>query len=509
MLLLTTLPYLVAWQQVPAGHVFTWILPPYPEDGLAYQAWVRQALDGHLLFQLKYTAQPHAPFLFQPFFLVAGLLARLTGGSPGLVLLVLKCAGVILFLQIFFNFTAFLRLPRAQAQLAAVLLGVSSGLGALCAWTIGVDALAPVLGNRPPADLWLVDLTTWWALEWNPLFPYSLALILGAVQAIWAGFRRPRWGIGLLAGGLVALLTFVHPYHIPFLYGFQLLLCALWWRRASWRMVLPFFAVSLPVVAFSAWQSAQLPLLAQHAITGRMESPPVLSLLLGLGLPLALAVAGLRLDVRRLKAHAPLVLWIALALVLAYAPLWFQRKLVFGLQIPLCIWAAWGLSRGVRPHALAGLLAACAVTTPVYLLAVQFHGLRADGGPGSAYEIDNDLAAALDYLRDHTRRDETVIATYETSRLIPARSGNTAIWGHWAQSVDQAERREQMQVALTPDPRRTGAERAAAFWNSGARLVLVDPLLRARFGGPEPDWLTTETTVVFEQGAVQVRRRKD
>src|SRR5512135_1909724 len=49
-------------------------LPPYPEDSLAYLAWERQAMSGAWLFGMKYTALPHAPFLFQPFFLVVGLL---------------------------------------------------------------------------------------------------------------------------------------------------------------------------------------------------------------------------------------------------------------------------------------------------------------------------------------------------------------------------------------------------------------------------------------------------
>jgi len=36
-------------------------------------------MSGAWLFGMKYTALPHAPFLFQPFFLVVGLLARITG----------------------------------------------------------------------------------------------------------------------------------------------------------------------------------------------------------------------------------------------------------------------------------------------------------------------------------------------------------------------------------------------------------------------------------------------
>lgn len=507
LLIATTAPYVVAWLRTPPGAVFTWILPPYPEDSLAYQAWVRQAMDGHLLFSLKYTAQPHAPFLFQPFFLLAGALARATGWSPGLTLLVLKTVGVALFLHVFFAFLAFLRMPRARAHLAAVLVGTSSGVGGLCAWTLGADGVARALGTQPPADLWLVDLTTWWALEWNPLFPYSLSLIVGAVQALWATFRRPALAAGLRAGALVAVLALVHPYQVPLLYALGLLLAALWWKRTQLAALAAFFAVSGPVVAFSALQSARHPLLAQHALAGRMESPGVLALLLGLGLPLLLAVAGLRRDVRRVRVYAPLALWIGLALGLAYAPWWFQRKLLFGLSVPLCIWAAWAWDRrrlgGVRTVAILALSA----TTPLHLVQGQFRDLAAAGGPASPYVVSPDLAAALTFLRVQVPRDEVVLATFETSRLIPAWSGQPVIWGHWAQSVDLAARRAEMRRALQAGGRLEPAARAEAFWAAGARWVVVDDLMREAFGGAEPPWFTAATRVVFARGAVQVRQR--
>ena len=507
LLIATTAPYVVAWLRTPPGAVFTWILPPYPEDSLAYQAWVRQAMDGQLLFSLKYTAQPHTGFLFQPFFLLAGWLARGTGWSPGLTLLVLKTVGVALFLHVFFAFLAFLRMPRARAHLASVLLGTSSGLGGLCAWTLGSDHLARALGTQPPADLWLVDLTTWWALEWNPLFPYSLSLIVGSVHALWAAFRRPGLVAGLRAGALVAVLALVHPYQVPLLYALGLLLAVLWRTRARLVVLAAFFGVSGPVVAFSALQSARHPLLAQHALAGRMESPGLFPLLLGLGLPLALAIAGLRRDVRRIRVYAPLVLWIGLALGLAYAPWWFQRKLLFGLSVPLCIWAAWAWDRLRLGGARTAAILALAATTPIHLLQVQFRDLASARGPASPYAVSPDLAAALTFLRVQVPHDEVVLATFETSRLIPAWAGQPVIWGHWAQSVDLATRREEMRRALHPGGRVAPALRAEAFWSSGARWVVVDTLLRDAFSGAEPPWFTATTRVVFEQGDVQVRQR--
>src|SRR5208282_1280672 len=73
--ILTLLPYCVGYWLTPKGYVYTWIIPPFPADSMAYMAWSRQAYNGSVLFSMKYTALPHSPFFFNPFFLVCGWLA--------------------------------------------------------------------------------------------------------------------------------------------------------------------------------------------------------------------------------------------------------------------------------------------------------------------------------------------------------------------------------------------------------------------------------------------------
>ncbi len=48
-----------------------------------------------------------------------------------------------------------------------------------------------------------------------------------------------------------------------------------------------------------------------------------------------------------MKQYWQVVLWFLMSVVFAYFPFWFQRKLIFGAHIPLCILAAVSL----RPHA--------------------------------------------------------------------------------------------------------------------------------------------------------------
>ena len=85
----------------------------------------------------------------------------------------MKAVGVALFLFVFFRYTDYLGLSGFQSIVASILVGISSGVG-------GLVMLFGLAGGLPtkPADLWLVDSNTFWSLLWNPLFPYSLAMML-------------------------------------------------------------------------------------------------------------------------------------------------------------------------------------------------------------------------------------------------------------------------------------------------------------------------------------------
>ena len=47
-----------------------------------------------------------------------------------------------------------------------------------------------------------------------------------------------------------------------------------------------------------------------------------------------------------------------------------------------------------------------------------------------SYYIPDNVLAGLNFLKERTKPDELVFATWQTSRLIPAYSGNTVLWGH-------------------------------------------------------------------------------
>jgi hypothetical protein len=516
MVAVTSLPYLLNFFSTPAGFRYTWILPPYPEDSLAYQGWSQQATHGRLLFQIKYTALPHASFLFHPFFLVAGWMSALLGCDIGIVLWVLKAVGVALFFVTFFKYADYLGLSGFQSTAASILVGISSGLG-------GLLVLLDLAGQSPaliPADLWVVDANTFYSLLWNPLFPYSLTLMLLAIYWLDRGTREARkpdfWWSGLATG----ILALIHPYSQPLLFAFAVIIAVLRRRMEAPAYLWRHFLVLLPFLLYVFWAAAFHPLVSRHNAAGVMKSPDLVAYVLGFGFPLLLAAAGLVIGRGQLlKRYWHIVLWFLLSVAFAYLPVWFQRKFIFGAHVPLCIVAGIGfdllLARFSNARARKEALIAAVVillpllaSTPMYLLASQ--SAQARENADDAYFVSNEMMAGLKFLKNRSKPEGVVFATLETSRLIPAFAGNTVLWGHWAMSVDFKEREKWFENLFDEHANWDDPRRGREFWGTGIQYIFADGSLKQSLEQKPEEWrvILGEADKVFANGSVVIYRHR-
>jgi hypothetical protein len=513
--LATALPYLWYFASTPPGYHYTWILPPYPQDSFGYMAWSQQAANGALLFEVKFTALPQSPFLFHPFFLISGWLARLFACQVAIIHLVLKEVGVVLFFLLFYKYSEYLRLNQFQSVVASVLLGISSGVGGLLGFAGWINR-SPIL----PADLLMPEMSTYASLLWNPLFPYSLALTLLAIYYLDRGTRESRSSDLLAAGFATGGLALVHPYSQPLLLTFAV--CIVIVRsRPQWRgYLLRYFAASLPFLLYVVLVSLLQPVIAQHSSRGAMSSPSISAYILGFGLPLLMWMLGFAVQWGRwMKQYWQLVLWFALSVGFAYAPFWFQRKLVFGAHIPLCILAAISfdlvLARVRVPQVRKLCLAAVTVAfvpllalTPIYLLITEYRVAlnTADGD----YFLSNEMLDGLNFLKRASKPADVVLATVETSRLIPALSGNTVVWGHWAMSVDYSERKDWYVKLFDRYQNWDDGKRSREFWGSGIQYIFADSYLKRSIEQDQIKWyvILRDADEIFHNDTVLIYKHR-
>jgi hypothetical protein len=525
MVLATSVPYLVFWLKTPAGHRYSWILPPYPEDSFGYMAWSQQAAHGHVLFRLKYTALPHSAFLFHPFFLVAGWISRLFGCDIGIVHWVLKAVGVVLFFCVFYRYTDYLKLRRWQSILASVLVGISSGVGGLLAFS-GLAKQWQIV----PADLRLPEVSTYWALSWNPLFPYSLTLIVLIIFWLDRGtseaHRRGLWFSDLWISGLwfsgfaTGVLALIHPYALPWLFAYAVIIAV---ARRGWDafgLLLRYFAAAFPLVLYVALVSVLQPLVARHSGRGEMKSPDLVDYLLGFGLPLLICVAGLTVKPGDwVKRYWQLILWFLLSLVFSYLPFWFQRKLIFGAQIPLCILAAicldlmmnrasWFKGRSWATVVAAIILVALLVSTPLFLFVSEASEVKRD--VYGTYYVSDGVRDGLNFLKEKTRPDEVVFASWEASRMIPAYAGNTVLWGHWAMSVDLEERKQWDAHLFGENSNWQDPQRSSDFWGAGVEYIFADDGMKESMAQYPEVWrvMLNDADKVFDNGSVVIYKHR-
>jgi hypothetical protein len=464
---------------------------------------------------LKFTALPHSAFLFHPFFLIAGWLSRLFAGNIGFTLFLLKEAGVVFFLLAFFKYTDYLGLNKFQSVVATILVGVSSGLGGLLAYFGFADPSSNFSG-----DLWLVDMNTFWCLLWNPLFPYSLTLMLLTLFWLDRGSRDGRKSDFWLGGAATGILALIHPYSQPLLFTFAMLITVLLRRASALAYLFRYFLAAIPFVVYVGLVAALHPLISRHDSTGEMTSPSPLNYALGFGLPLLFCVAGLVVEREQLlKRCWPVVLWFVLSVALAYFPFWFQRKLIFGAHIPLCIVAAISLdlllnrfsksrSRGWVTAVAAIIFLPLLVSTPVYLLANENREVR--NNTDGYYYISNDVMDGLQFLKTQTKPGDVVFGTVETSRLIPGLAGNTVVWGHWAQSVDMTQRHNWITNLFNEHADWTDPARAREFWGTDIQYIFADDSLKQSLEQGRRRWqvILNEADAVFTNRLVVIYKHR-
>ncbi len=507
----TSAPYVFNWLTTPAGYHYTWIIPPYPEDSFGYMAWAQQAAHGAWLFKIKYTALSHNAFLFHPFFLLCGWISALLSCDIAIIFWAAKAIGTGVFLVTFYRYIDYLGLNRFQANVASILVGISSGLGGIFAWA---GWLKP--SSLPPADLWMPEASTFFALLWNPLFPFSLTLMLLSIYWLDRGTRDERardlWLSGLAAG----VMTLIHPYALPLLFTLTASVTIVRKRLKSIAYLFRYFAAALPFAIYVILVSRLNPLVARHNVVGVMKSPPLIMYAFGFGLPLLLGIGGLVVARRTLLTkYWHIILWVLLSVALAYAPFWFQRKLIFGAHIPLCILAAIAfdtmltkLAPARRRSILIGIaviLLPLVVATPLYLVVTQRGQVQANAD--GAYFLSDDMVEALKVLKQQSKPNDVVFATPATSRLIPVFSGNTTVWGHWAMSVDREARERWLgNLFANIDDR----NRSREFWSNDIQFVFADGALKQWLEQSPFGWgvILRDARKVFENRSVVIYERQ-
>ena len=472
-------PYLYGWLHTPTGSVYSGMTSNI-DDCLVYFSWMLEAERGHVLHHNLFSTEAQNPKLLYLWFAVLGLLAKAIG-LPLAFHLGRVLGGAALLAAVVWLLHETVQSERAR-KLAFALVCFSSGFG----WLSG--GYNPAKGfTSQPIDTFQPEAITFLSLYYSPLFAPMTALMVVFFASLLKSERTQKLTDLWPACAAGAILGNSHTYDVVHL------LAVAWayklftllpgpppnpGRRAGrreiegWKGLLLATAACLPTTAYTAWASRVDPLFKARAWTNEPTLTPALWwVLLGFGLPLVYVLFSYPLAPARRGNETPptqrvpdgglggrrfLLIWLLVGIAVAYLPVPFQRKMLMGAHIPICLLAGVGLDAltarlsGDFPKiaALFGVL----LTVPSNVLYLLADIGRLDANAGTTARkpyLSADDLRVLAYLKKHAAETDAVLVSPDPDALKrypigfePHLNAYVAGWagvicynGHWSETL--------------------------------------------------------------------------
>ena len=457
------------------------------EDHFQYAAFVRQARDsGSPFMRNPFTAEPQAGRYVLLYFWVVGMVCRATGASVTTAWEIMRVAGGIIYILLFWQFSAAYITDRARRMIATALFGLAGGLD----WVIALARMAGFAAIKPleyPYDYFWNWSTFGTMLVPNWTWPAIVMML--ACHLLLRQFRGRPVAIFVL----LPLVWFLHPYSGMVAYlCFGLLplmplvasvarLEPLDWDsfRARLAAVLPGLLSFAVVAAYLVW-ARQDAVFRVNSAMGFRWTPhfAVWWYPLAYGLLLPFTCFGLaRMVCDRSLASDLVLAWGAAAFSLSVNRFYAGVKFQYLLFPPLLILACRGLfhlidssapfasfTRSAAGCTILGL--ALCLNTPVSLVKDLAAAKESPEMFMSAAEIE-----AMQWL--DRQPDGVVLSSYWSGNRLPWLSGKKSYIGHWFMTLNMKEKNRQVARFFAPEAP------VSAKWEilqlSGARYVYYGP----------------------------------
>jgi hypothetical protein len=395
---------------------------------------------GDWAYQMRFTSEPHNPAFLRMFYITLGHISKWIGLAVEPTYHLARWA--LGFSALYFIYRLCLRFfaVRNRARLAFLFVALGSGLGWL-QLMLGAP-LEPI----SPIDFWLIDAYVFFSISLFPSFAFTIMLMAAALDLYLDYLETPSWK----KIGFVSLLAIVSQTTNPIAFAtvdaafagatlFQ-------WRRDGKvnRAHIPglgLVAVSqIPLLLYNFIILSRDPIWSQYTTQNQTLSPPPSFYFWGFALFWPPAIFGIY---RAVKARSPawsaLSAWAVGGFLLAYLPVFIQRRFLLGVTIPLGMLAASGLfetsnfisakNQNLRMRANAIALAYILLASVSSLYLALGLSLHMQTRPESAF-YPQDLEDAFAWLDKNAAPNDFALGDMQTGQLLGQRTRQKAYLGH-------------------------------------------------------------------------------
>ncbi|HCC22652.1 TPA: hypothetical protein DF272_00530 [Candidatus Falkowbacteria bacterium] len=453
-IVITTIPIIIGYffaartDQVVSGlHSLT------PADTNVYFAYINRIKNSSFFLtnQFNFTPQPFG--LFNLFWLMIGLFARLFHLSALVAFHLSRIVLIPILVYCLYRLSLTIIKDNFWSRLTAIAITFSSGLG------IYLNFLHDDRNNiyYRPLDLWMPEITVFNTLFHTPHFIAATILIVAIFYFFLRATAQNRFRSSLTAGLLALILFNFHPYHFPLIYcaalaySFYLLLE----KRATFLALLSHFALlfflSVPAVIYHLYTLSD-PIIAARAAQNFTMNSPLIFTVIGLGLPFFGFWLGSYSEFKSntSPSHVFLFIWFTVGLLLSFVPDWqFGRRSLHSISIPAVILSiTWFQSICARYHVdLKSIINRHPMAIVMFFITVL--------APTSFFNLSRDIKL---YLNNHplfyysSAKDQAlsqlnnlhgknIMASDVNSNFIVGHSDKNVFWGHDHESIDSANKK--------------------------------------------------------------------
>ena len=510
--LVSLLPYFYAYATTPSGKVFNGFFF-IADDAATYISKMREGAEGAWGWSDRYITTPVAkPVLLFLFYIAWGKVAALLHIPLVAAYHLARLSGAV---ALVYAARALARavLPEAYRGLGVLIALLGSGTGYLLLVFTSLSGSGAVLGTRLEAlDLHLPELGAFYSVLAIPHFAWAAALMAMSVLQLMA-IARAADRVGLMRPVLLASiallgLCLIHPQMLFVLAPLAALYLAMVRPPpVAWLATAVPFVVCLPLLVYFLSVLGGDPVIVEWSRQWKHQAPSFISLVFGMGLPLALAAYAIARGAYRGSPELALMAaWLLLVVALLYIPnpVNIQRRLVDGLYLPEAMLAAVGVGllaqRLRRPRSRRRLVFSVVAVSAISSLVVFGLAFRFAAVREPIIYLDRGEVDAFTWLAGQrgTGTPPGVLSEAETGLFIPEMAGLRVYVGHYSETIDY-----QVRARLARDAIRAGNPSLAAFMaGNDAIYLLVGPRERALgVGVIEP-----QLAKVYDAEGVQVYR---
>jgi hypothetical protein len=482
-MLVTSLPYLLAYAAQGSNWVFTGFLFGV-EDGNSYIAKMLNGYYGDWLFRTPYTAVPqNGAAVFLPYILL-GKLASFSNLHLNMVVLyhVFRfVAGVLSFLATYVFISLFIQnVKLRRLALAVAMLGGGLGWIVVLVWGEWYGSI--------PLEFYSPESFGFLSIYGIPHLAFARALMLFGLAA----YLKGR---GVLAGALWLALGFFQPVNVVVAWavvGAHLIAVTInrrWpgsqgpqciWneRKAFLQQSLWAVVISSPMVVYSATIFFIDPILRAWKWSGQnlITAPHPVHYLLAYGVLLPFAITGMRWVVKQSDSRGMLLFaWVVILPILVYLPVGFQRRLAEGVWVAIVVLAIIAVENVRFPTRL-HIYLPFALTFPSTLF-LLFGGYLTTRLPAPPIFLPSNEIAAFEYLAGVALDDAVVLSSFDTGNALPAWAPVRVVIGHGPESIGLVELRPRVTAffqSSTHDLKRTEMitefDVRYVFWGPGEQI---------------------------------------